>query len=186
MTTEINLWEYTDEELKKAIETYKLIISKQDETKLVVNFEKDIASPFFKHRIQKYHLKGKYDNNNQGIREQKRFNNYMKNFFTGFDYNNHELLSQAITDLTHNLKEDKKTDNTISKYMSVLNQMFKRAKNIGVLKSLPDMPSLNVINAPRQSYFNEELNHFIQVCSDLQIFESHDSSERRGRKTVFS
>jgi ribosomal protein S18 len=146
------------EALKKAIETYKLIISKQDETKLVVNFEKDIASPFFKHRIQKYHLKGKCDNNNQGIREQKRFNNYMKNFFTGFDYNNHELLSQAITDLTHNLKEDKKTDNTISKYMSVLNQMFKRAKNIGVLKSLPDMPSLNVINAPRQSYFNEELN----------------------------
>ena len=105
------------EALKKAIETYKLIISKQDETKLVVNFEKDIALPFFKHRIQKYHLKGKYDNNNQGIREQKRFNNYMKNFFTGFNYNNHELLSQAITDLTHNLKEDKKTDNTISKFL---------------------------------------------------------------------
>ena len=42
--------------------------------------------------------------------------------------------------------------------MSILNQMFKRAQNIGVLKSIPDMPSLSVINTPRQSYFNEELN----------------------------
>ena len=70
------------EALKKAIETYKLIISQQDETKLEVNFDKDIANPFFKYRIQKYHLKGKHDKQNQGIREKNRYNNYRYNIDT--------------------------------------------------------------------------------------------------------
>ena len=144
--------------LKEAIKTYDLVIANQQHQQLKIDFDKDIAMPFFKHRIQKYHMKGKIDNSNQGIREKKRFNNYMRNFFIGFDYRDHELLSQAISDMTNNLRLDNKTDNTISKYMSVLNMMFKRAQNLGVIKSLPDMPSLAVINTPRQSYFNEELN----------------------------
>ncbi len=144
--------------LKEAIRIYNIVNQKLEVDKLDIDLDKDIAQPFFKYRIQKYKLKGKYDNSNQGIREQKRFNNYMKDFFTGFDYRNHELLSQAISDLTNNLRLDKKTDNTISKYMSVLNMMFKRAQNLGIIKSIPDMPSLSVINTPRQSYFNEELN----------------------------
>ena len=112
-------------------------------------------------------MKGKIDNSNQGIREKKRFNNYMRNFFIGFDYRDHELLSQAISDMTNNLRLDNKTDNTISKYMSVLNMMFKRAQNLGVIQSLPDMPSLSVINTPRESYFNEELNLINRRLNEL-------------------
>ena len=155
------------EALKEAIKIYNIVNQKLETDKVDVDFDKDIAQPFFKHRIRKYSLKGKQNNENQGIRESKRFKNYMKTFFTGFNYNNHELLSQSITDLTNNLKEDKKTDNTISKYMSVLNLMFKRANNIGVLKALPDMPSLKIINVPRQSYFNEELNQINRRLEEL-------------------
>ncbi|MDB2441989.1 hypothetical protein N9W20_01550 [Candidatus Pelagibacter bacterium] len=144
--------------LKEAIRIYNIVNQNLEDRSVQYDFNKDLAQPFFKYRIQKYQMKKKYHNDNQGIREKKRFNNYMLNFFTGFDYRNHELLSAAITDLTNNLRLDNKTDNTISKYMSVLNMMFKRAQNLGVIKSLPDMPSLAVINTPRQSYFNEELN----------------------------
>ncbi len=66
---------------------------------------------------------------NQGVREKSRYNNYIKMFFDNVDYREHELLTNAVTDLTNHLKLDKKTDNTISKYMSVLNMMFKRAQN---------------------------------------------------------
>ena len=153
--------------LKDAIRTYDLVMSNQQHQQLKIDFDKDIAMPFFKHRIQKYHMKGKIDNSNQGIREKKRFNNYMRNFFIGFDYRDHELLSQAITDMTNHLRLDNKTDNTISKYMSVLNMMFKRAQNLGTIKSIPDMPSLAVINNPRQSYFNEELNQINRRLDEL-------------------
>ena len=36
--------------------------------------------------------------------------------------------------------------------------MFKRAHNLGTIKYIPEMPSLKIVNEPRQSYFNEELN----------------------------
>jgi hypothetical protein len=147
-----------NESLKKAIEIYNSVNQKLETHKTDTDFDRDIALPFFRVRIQKYKNKGKLGNDNQGIREQSRYNNYIKSFFVGFNYNNHELLSEAIINLTNDLKQDGKTDNTITKYMSILNQMFKRAQNIGVLKSIPDMPSLSVINTPRQSYFNEELN----------------------------
>ena len=147
-----------NESLKKAIEIYNSVNQKLETHKTDTDFDRDIALPYFKVRIQKYRNKGKLGNDNQGVREQSRYNNYIKSFFVGFNYNNHELLSEAIVNLTNDLKQDGKTDNTITKYMSILNQMFKRAQNIGVLKSIPDMPSLSVINTPRQSYFNEELN----------------------------
>ena len=153
--------------LKEAIRVYDIVIANQEHQKLEIDFNKDIAQPFFKYRIQKYQMKKKYNNDNQGIREKKRFNNYMLNFFNGFDYRSHELLSAAITDLTNNLRLDDKTDNTISKYMSVLNMMFKRAQNLGTIKSIPDMPSLAVINNPRQSYFNEELNQINRRLDEL-------------------
>jgi len=136
--------------LKEAIRVYDIVIANQEHQKLEIDFNKDIAQPFFKYRIQKYQMKKKYNNDNQGIREKKRFNNYMLNFFNGFDYRSHELLSAAITDLTNNLRLDDKTDNTISKYMSVLNMMFKREQNLATIKSIPDMPSLAVYNNPRQ------------------------------------
>ena len=66
-------------------EYYKFFNSPVTKKENNINFDLDIAQPFFKHRIQKYHMKGKVNNDNQGIREKKRFNNYMRYFFVGFD-----------------------------------------------------------------------------------------------------
>ena len=122
------------------------------------NFSRDISIPFFKVRIRKYQDKGKTGNLNQGIRERLRWNNYILNFFKDVDYNNPELVNDAIDNLVNDLREDKKTDNTISKYLNILSLMFKRAHNLGTIKYIPEMPSLNIVNQSRTTYFNEELN----------------------------
>jgi len=152
---------------KEAQELFNTVMRKLPTDKIKIDFDKDIAQPFFKTRIRKYTLKGKSDDENQGVRERSRYNNYIKMFFDKTDYNDHEALSDAIGDLTNHLKLDKKTDNTISKYMSVLNMMFNRAKDMGVLRAIPDMPSLAIINNPRQSYFNEELNLITKRLQEL-------------------
>ena len=145
--------------LKKAQQVYDETMRTLPTDPIIADFTKDIATPFFKHRIRKYKdEKQKEGNENQGIREKKRFDNYIKMFFDKIDYKDHEAMSNAISDLTNNLKADNKTDNTISKYMSVLNMMFKKAQDLGVIKSIPDMPSLTIISKERESYFSEELN----------------------------
>ena len=162
--------------LKIAQETYDKTMRTLPEV-ATVDFEKDIAQPFFKVRVRKYTLKGKVENDNQGVRERSRYNNYIRLFFDKVDYRDQELLSNAVADLTNHLKLDNKTDNTISKYMSVLNMMFHRAQNQGVIKSLPDMPSLAIINKPRQSYFNEELNQITKRLQELSDENTNDNAK---------
>jgi len=145
--------------LKKAQQVYDETMRMLPTDRIILDFSKDIAQPFFKHRIRKYKDgKQKEGNENQGVREKLRYDNYIKMFFDKIDYKDHEALSNAITDLTNHLKRDNKTNNTISKYMSVLRMMFQKAQDMGVIKSIPDMPSLTIINKERESYFNEELN----------------------------
>ena len=145
--------------LKKAQQVYDETMRMLPTDRIILDFSKDIAQPFFKHRIRKYKdEKQKEGNENQGVREKLRYDNYIKMFFDKIDYKDHEALSNAITDLTNHLKKDNKTNNTISKYMSVLRMMFQKAQDMGVIKSIPDMPSLTIINKERESYFNEELN----------------------------
>jgi len=145
--------------LKKAQQVYDETMKMLPTDRIILDFSKDIAQPFFKHRIRKYKdEKQKEGNENQGVREKLRYDNYIKMFFDKIDYKDHEALSNAITDLTNHLKKDNKTNNTISKYMSVLRMMFQKAQDMGVIKSIPDMPSLTIINKERESYFNEELN----------------------------
>ena len=148
--------------LKKARETYsnwfnqnKDKIARGDTKK---DIEKDIATPFFKVRIRKYQMKGKSGTSNQGVREKLRWNNYIIKFFKDIDYHNPELINDAIHNLVNDLREDKKTDNTISKYLNLLSLMFKRAHNLGLTKFIPEMPTLKIVNQSRTSYFNEELN----------------------------
>tara|TARA_B100000902_G_scaffold356269_1_gene369802 strand:- start:1555 stop:2790 length:1236 start_codon:yes stop_codon:yes gene_type:complete len=148
--------------LKKAPITYNNFYFENEReiisSKKLPDIEKDISLPFFKVRIRKYQLKGKSGTSNQGVREKLRWNNYIKKFFQNIDYNNPELVNDAIDNLVNDLREDKKTDNTISKYLNILSLMFKRAHNLGTIKYIPEMPSLKIVNEPRQSYFNEELN----------------------------
>ena len=154
--------ENVKEALKKVKDVYKNWTNENKDiianSQTRLDIDKDIALPFFKVRIRKYHMKGKSGTSNQGVREKLRWNNYILKFFKDVDYHNPELVNDAIDNLVNDLREDKKTDNTISKYLNILSLMFKRAHNLGTIRYIPEMPSLKVVNQARTSYFNEELN----------------------------
>ena len=120
------------------------------------DFTNDIANPYFKFRIRKYKGNGKKEN--QGKREKQKYFNYMIKYFEKIDYKNNEQLTTAIEDMVENLRMDKKTDNTISKFTTVLSNMFNYAIKNTVMKIKPDFPMLKIINNARPSYFNNELN----------------------------
>jgi len=82
----------------------------------------------------------------------------MIKYFEKIDYKNNEQLTAAIEDMVENLRMDNKTDNTISKFTTVLSNMFNYAIKNLVMKSRPDFPMLKIINNARPSYFNNELN----------------------------
>ncbi len=154
--------ENVKEALKKAKNTFLDWTNKNKDiianSQRRLDIDKDIATPFFKVRIRKYQMKGKSGTSNQGVREKLRWNNYIIKFFKDIDYHNPELINDAIHNLVNDLREDKKTDNTISKYLNILSLMFKRAHNLGTTKYIPEMPTMNIVNQARTSYFNKELN----------------------------
>jgi hypothetical protein len=121
-----------------------------------IDFNIDIAQPFFRHRIR--HYKNKNPDSTQGIREKQRYENYIGRFFEDVDYRNIDELDDAIEELKENLKQDDKTDNTISKYFNILRLMFKKAVENNVLSKMPYFPPLKVVNQVRHSYHNDELN----------------------------
>ena len=121
-----------------------------------IDFNIDIAQPFFRHRIR--HYKNKNPDSTQGIREKQRYDSYIHKFFEDIDYRNNEDLEDAIDELKDNLKQDEKTDNTISKYFNVLSLMFRKAVENNLIKKVPYFQPLKVVNQIRHSYQNEELN----------------------------
>jgi hypothetical protein len=121
-----------------------------------IDFNIDIAQPFFRHRIR--HYKNKNPDSTQGIREKQRYDNYIHKFFEDVDYRNNEDLEDAIEELKDNLKLDNKTDNTISKYFNILSLMFRKAVENNLIKKVPYFPPLKIVNQIRHSYQNEELN----------------------------
>ena len=121
-----------------------------------IDFNIDIAQPFFKFRIR--HYRNKNPDSTQGIREKQRYDNYIGKFFEDVDYRNIDELDDAIEELKENLKQDDKTDNTISKYFNILRLMFKKAVENNVLSKIPYFPPLKIVNQVRHSYHNDELN----------------------------
>ncbi len=121
-----------------------------------IDFNIDIAQPFFKFRIR--HYRNKNPDSTQGIREKQRYENYIGKFFEDVNYRNIDELDDAIEELKENLKQDDKTDNTISKYFNILRLMFKKAVENNVLSKMPYFPPLKVVNQVRHSYHNDELN----------------------------
>ena len=121
-----------------------------------IDFNIDIAQPFFRYRIR--HYKNKNPDSTQGTREKMRYDSYIHKFFEDVDYRNNEDLEDAIEELKENLKQDDKTDNTISKYFNILSLMFRKAVENNLIKKVPYFPPLKVVNQVRHSYQNEELN----------------------------
>ena len=75
-----------------------------DSKKKEINFDLDIAQPFFKYRIR--HYRNKNPDSTQGLREQKDMIIIFKKFFEDIDYRNNEELEDAIEELKVNLKQD--------------------------------------------------------------------------------
>ena len=146
-----------NEARKKAKEEYYKFFNSPDAKKENnINFDLDVAQPFFKFRIR--HYKNKNPDSNQAHREQQRYENYIKKFFEDIDYRNVDELDDAIEEIKENLKQDNKTDNTISKYFNILSLMFKKALDNNVISKMPYFPPLKVVNQVRHSYQNSELN----------------------------
>ena len=140
----------------KAKEIYFEHLNNPTSKEKEISFDIDIAQPFFRYRIR--HYKNKNPDSTQGTREKMRYDNYIKKFFEDVDYRNIEELDDSIEELKENLKQDDKTDNTISKYFNILSLMFKKAVENNVLSKMPYFPPLKVVNQVRHSYHNEELN----------------------------
>ncbi len=146
-----------NEARKKAKEEYyKFFNSAEAKKENNINFDLDIAQPFFKFRIR--HYRNKNPDSTQAQREQQRYENYIKKFFEDIDYRNIDELDDAIEEIKENLKQDNKTDNTISKYFNILSLMFKKAVDNNVISKMPYFPPLKVVNQVRHSYQNAELN----------------------------
>ena len=146
-----------NEARKKAKEEYYKFFNSPDAKKENnINFDLDVAQPFFKFRIR--HYRNKNPDSNQAHREQQRYENYIKKFFEDIDYRNLDELDDAIEEIKENLKQDNKTDNTISKYFNILSLMFKKAVDNNVISKMPYFPPLKVVNQVRHSYQNAELN----------------------------
>ena len=158
-----------NEAIKKATELYKEWFRTHTDTKRVKakDFDIDIASPYLQFKIRKYKNKTHLKNNEQGERDKAKWNNYLKPFFEDVDYTDLELVEDIINDdVLSKLKDDGKSGNTINKYMSILTQMFKRAKDRGIVSYIPDTPTQQVIATPRMPYENEDLNLINNRCRE--------------------
>lgn len=155
-----------NEAISKANKEFKIwfLEHKDTTTKKDTNIDLDIAQPYLRFKIRKYKHKTHLKNNEQGERDSSKWN-YLKPFFEDIDYNDIEIVEQIINDeILSSLQEDGRSGSTINKYFSVLTQMFKRAKDRGAVNYIPDTPTQQVINTPREPYENNELNLINNRC----------------------
>ena len=155
-----------NEAISKANTEFKIWFSehKNTTTKKDSNIDLDIAQPYLRFKIRKYKHKTHLKNNEQGERDSSKWN-YLKPFFEDVDFKDMETVEQIINDeILLSLQEDGRSGSTINKYFSVLTQMFKRAKDRGTVNYIPDTPTQQVINTPREPYENNELNLINNRC----------------------
>ena len=155
-----------NEAISKANTEFKIWFSEHKNTtaKKDSNIDLDIAQPYLRNKIRKYKHKTHLKNNEQGERDNSKWN-YLKPFFEDVDYKDMEIVEQIIDDeILSSLQEDGRSGSTINKYFSVLTQMFKRAKDKGKINYIPDTPTQQVINTPREPYENNELNLINNRC----------------------
>ena len=155
-----------NEAISKANTEFKIWFSehKDTTTKKDSNIDLDIAQPYLRNKIRKYKHKTHLKNNEQGERDSSKWN-YLKPFFEDIDFKDMETVEQIINDeILLSLQEDGRSGSTINKYFSVLTQMFKRAKDRGTVNYIPDTPTQQVINTPREPYENNELNLINNRC----------------------
>ena len=146
-----------------------------EKSKKFLDFDLDVAQPYLRYKIRKYRNKTNIKDNEQGSRDKAKWENFLKPYFEDVNYHDTDEVERIIDDeVLSDLKEQGKSGNTINKYMSVLTQMFKRAKDRGKVSFIPDTPTQQVINTPRFPYENQELNFINERCRELNNKEIDD------------
>ena len=139
-----------------------------EKSKKFLDFDLDVAQPYLRYKIRKYRNKTNIKDNEQGSRDKAKWENFLKPYFEDVNYHDTDEVERIIDDeVLSDLKEQGKSGNTINKYMSVLTQMYKRAKDRGTVNVIPDTPTQEVINTPRVAYENLELNLINRQCDEL-------------------
>ena len=139
-----------------------------EKSKKFLDFDLDVAQPYLRYKIRKYRNKTNIKDNEQGSRDKAKWENFLKPYFEDVNYHDTDEVERIIDDeVLSDLKEQGKSGNTINKYMSVLTQMYKRAKDRGTVNVIPDTPTQEVINTPRIAYENLELNLINRQCDEL-------------------
>ena len=139
-----------------------------EKSKKFLDFDLDVAQPYLRYKIRKYRNKTNIKDNEQGSRDKAKWDNFLKPYFEDVNYHDTDEVERIIDDeILSDLKEQGKSGNTINKYMSVITQMYKRAKDRGILNIIPDTPTQEVINTPRIAYENLELNLINRQCDEL-------------------
>lgn len=142
------------EAIKKAKELWRSFNFSENKVTIEVDFDKDIAQPFFILRRKQYERKGK---SQYAKKEFNQYKNKILPVFKNLDYRNNEHTENAIEDIVSHLKSENYTETTISKYLNILSQMCKRAFNNRVLERMPEFPSMSRINEERPTYFAKDL-----------------------------
>jgi len=141
---------------RKAKEIYKnfnFSIAKIKNTE--IDWRKDLFEPYQKHKkIRKEHSKNPYEPE----RDQQQFTQYIETYMSICDYRKPEEVQESVNELIYVLRDDGKKDSTIVKYISLLSQMFRYAKDRGKISQLPTFPVLSrLVGNVRLAYEPKEL-----------------------------
>ena len=129
-----------------------------------VDFDRDIAQPFFKSRLKKYIAKGTPQ---YAKKEEQRYINFIKPYLENVDYRKVEHLENAVDDLVIELKQEKKLkDTTISKYINLVSLLFQKGFKMRKIEQLPDLPTMQRINEERPMYLPREIRQIVNAMVD--------------------
>jgi hypothetical protein len=129
-----------------------------------IDWRKDLFLPYVKHKTtRKEHSKNPYEPE----RDEQQFTQWIEPYLSGCDYRIPDDVEESVNELIYELRDDGKKDVTIVKYISLLSQMFRYAKDRDKITRLPTFPVLTrIIGNQRIGYEPKELVHIENRTSD--------------------
>jgi hypothetical protein len=124
-----------------------------------IDLRKDLFKPFIKHKK----IRKKYKEGYNSEREEQQFKQWIEPYQTGIDYRNIESVEENLNEMIDAMKLEGIMDVTIVKYISLLSQMFRYAKDMGKITQLPTFPVLTRITGNRiLAYEPKEVTQIIK------------------------
>ena len=126
-----------------------------------IDLRKDLFEPFIKHKK----IRKKYKESYNSEREEQQFRDWIEPYQTSVDYRNVEAVSENLNEMIDAMKLSGIKEVSIVKYISLLSQMFRYAKDMGRVTQLPTFPVLTRIVGNRiLAYEPKEVVEIIKRC----------------------